>query len=64
MCQDKQHINFTYYTYIKYFFIMLYDLILTYATQVCSQKHEKHNVISYPVSFYDSFATQSTNIQK
>lgn len=41
MCQDKQHINFTYYTYIKYFFIMLYDLILTYATQVCSEKHEK-----------------------
>lgn len=37
--KTNTHINFTYYTFIKYLSIMPYDLILTCATQVSSQNH-------------------------
>lgn len=39
--KTNMHISFTYYTFIKYLFIIPYDLILTYATEVSSQKHGK-----------------------
>lgn len=43
--KTNMHISFTYYMFIKYFFIVPYDLILTYATQVSSQKHEKSIIL-------------------
>jgi len=39
--KTNTHITFMYYMFVKYLFVVLYDLTPRYATQVSSQKREK-----------------------